>query len=84
MEAFVERIERRLAEAEAVAAPRPARIDLRLPLISFALGIGATAVATSNAPGAGGIVIACVAWLAIAVVNVLALLLGVATSFFRR
>ena len=49
-------------------AERP-HLDLRLPLGSIALGVGATAVATSDAGGAGGVAIALMAWLAIALVN---------------
>jgi hypothetical protein len=66
VDALVEKIERRLDERR--PAPRPA-LDLRLPLASFALGIPVTAVALSNAPGAGGVAVAIVAWIAIAVAN---------------
>jgi hypothetical protein len=34
------------------------------------IGIGVTAVANSDAPGAGGVVISIIAWIAIAIVNV--------------
>jgi hypothetical protein len=85
VDAFVERIERRVEERLKEARPRePHRIDLRLPLGSFALGVGATAVATSDAHGVGGIVIAIVAWIAIAVVNVVVIALTTASSWFRR
>jgi len=55
-------------ELERRPAERP-HLDLRLPLGSIALGVGATAVATSDAGGAGGVAIALVAWIAIALVN---------------
>jgi hypothetical protein len=41
-----------------------------LALGSMGLGIGVTAVANSNAPGVGGLLISIIAWLAIAVVTV--------------
>jgi hypothetical protein len=37
---------------------------------SVGLGIPVTAVALSNSPGAGGVIVASVAWIAIAVANV--------------
>ena len=85
VDAFLERIERRVEERLKDARPRePHRLDLRLPLGSFALGVAATAVATSNAHGGGGIAIAIVAWIAIAIVNVVVIALTMASSWLRR
>jgi len=56
----------KLEERRPTARPH---LDLRLPLGSIALSVGATAVATSDADGAGGVPIALVAWIAIALVN---------------
>lgn len=36
----------------------------------MALGIGLTAVANSDAHGAGGVIISIIAWLAIALINI--------------
>jgi len=71
VDALAEKIEKRLDERMQAKAPgRPQHLDLRLPLGSMALGVGVTAVATSNAHGAGGVIIAIVAWIAIGVVNI--------------
>jgi hypothetical protein len=66
VDSFVERIERRLEERH---PSKPAHADPRIVLGSIALGIPVTAVALSNSPGAGGIVVSIVAWIAIALVN---------------
>ncbi|HLY85393.1 MAG TPA: hypothetical protein VKO84_02595 [Gaiellaceae bacterium] len=65
---FLERMERTLAE-HGRSAPHRRGLDLRLPLGSMALGVGATAVANSDAHGAGGVIISIVAWIAIALIN---------------
>src|SRR6266852_3797777 len=73
VDSLAEKIERRLEERlreRRAPAPRHHYFEMRLALGSIGLGIGATAVATSNAQGAGGIVIASIAWIAIAVVNI--------------
>ena|SRR5579884_3673188 len=52
---------------------RPAghrRYDIRVPLASSGIGVAATAVATSDAHGVGGVIIALVAWIAIAATNI--------------
>ncbi|MHB8469562.1 MAG: hypothetical protein ACYDCH_07405 [Gaiellaceae bacterium] len=69
VDAIVDRIEKRLDERggeRRPATPRHHYYDMRVALGSIALGIGATAVATSH--GAGWIAV--IAWIAIAVVNV--------------
>ena len=71
VDALAEKIEKRLDERMQAKPPaRPQHLDLRLPLGSMAIGIAVTAVATSNAHGAGGVIIAIIAWIAIAIVNV--------------
>ena len=72
VDSLVEKIERRLDERlqeRRAPAPRHHYFETRLALGSIGLGIGATAVATSNAHGTGGIVLAIIAWIAIAIVN---------------
>lgn len=77
---FLERIERRLGEGTGGRVPNPSPEVVRqgavTPLVlgSIGLGIPVTAVALSNAPGAGGIAVAIVAWAAIGVSNVAVLL----------
>ena len=44
--------------------------DPRVLLGSIALGIPVTAVALSNAPGGGGVVVAIIAWIAIVLANI--------------
>jgi hypothetical protein len=72
VDSFLERIERRLDER--VGAQRPSErrpIPLLLPLGSLGIGIGATGAALGPTNGgAGGIIVAIIAWLAIAIVNV--------------
>jgi hypothetical protein len=76
VEAMIERIEKRLderlRERERRLPARPEHRGAVTPLVlgSIALGIPVTAVATSNAHGVGGILLAIVAWIAIAVANV--------------
>jgi hypothetical protein len=73
VESLVERIERRLDERRRPAPGPPARHRrhdhdpvIRLALGSIALGVGATAIATSH----GDAWLAVIVWLAIAVINV--------------
>jgi hypothetical protein len=72
---FLERIERRLGERtgrrESNPSPEVVRQGAITPLVlgSIGLGIPVTAVALSNAPGAGGIAVAIVAWIAIGAAN---------------
>jgi hypothetical protein len=72
VDALVEKIEKRLDERlgeRRQPAPQLQYFSMRLALGSIALGIGATAVA--NGMGvAAGIVVAIVAWIAIAIINV--------------
>lgn len=85
VDGLVDKIERRL-EARPPAQPTrwpdpPPPKDAHssvtpLALGSIALGIPVTAVALSNAPGAGGIAVAIVAWAAIALVNLAHALAG--------
>ena len=72
VDAFVERIERRLDERGRERRPAERRpIPLMLPLGSLGIGIGATGASLGPTNGgAGGIVVAIIAWIAIAVVNV--------------
>jgi hypothetical protein len=75
IDSFVDRIERRvderLRETNRPAADGPRPIPLLLPLGSLGLGIGATGAALGPTNGgAGGIAVAIIAWLAIALVNV--------------
>src|SRR5436190_86503 len=73
VDAMVDKIEKRLEERlreRRQPAPRHNHYDLRLALGSMGIGIGVTAVATSNASGGGGVAIAIIAWLAIALINV--------------
>ncbi|HVM57706.1 MAG TPA: hypothetical protein VMT74_09595 [Gaiellaceae bacterium] len=73
VDALAEKIEKRLDERLALQQ-RPARRhrepDMRVMLGSIALGVPVTAVALSNAHGAGGVVVAIIAWIAIAVANI--------------
>jgi hypothetical protein len=73
IDSFLERIEKRLGERRGLPAhlhkpPQPPA--LVVPLSTVAMGIPITAVALSNSPGAGGVVVAIIAWIAIAIVNV--------------
>src|SRR5260221_7592758 len=70
VDAFLEKVERRLDERLRERRPAaPGHQGAVTPLIlgSIGLGIPVTAVALSNAPGAGGIAGAIVAWIGIAV-----------------
>ena len=85
VEAMVDKIEQRLEERLRARQPEAGhRLDLRLPIASIALGIPVTAVALSDAHGVGGIVVAIVAWIAIAVVNLAATLAAAARWFIPR
>jgi len=69
VDSFLERIEKRLEErkdSHLQIHPHPSVTPLALG--SIGAGVGATAVATGM--GAGGIVVAIIAWIAIAIVNV--------------
>ena len=73
-DSLAERIERRLEERqhdERRPLPHQASAGPVVPIAlgSIALGIPVTAVALSNAHGGGGIAVAIVAWIAIALVN---------------
>jgi len=73
VDSLAEKIEKRLDERlreRREPAPRHHFYEVRLALGSMALGVAATAVATSDAHGVGGILIAIIAWVAIAAVNV--------------
>jgi hypothetical protein len=72
IDSFVDRIEARvedrLAKHGRPTEPRP--VPLLLPLGSIGLGIGATGAALGPTNGgAGGIFVAVIAWIAIAIVN---------------
>jgi len=85
VDAMVDKFEKRLEERLRELRPEvPHHLDLRLPLASIVLGIPVTAVALSDAPGVGGIIVAVVAWIAIAVVNIVAALAGFARWFIPR
>ena len=73
VDSLVEKIEQRLATRK---DPTPPQQGMVTPLVlgSIGLGIPVTAVALSNAPGAGGIAVAIVAWVAIGLANVAAML----------
>jgi len=73
VDALAEKIEKRVEER--LAQQQPARRrhepDARVMLGSIALGIAVTAVALSNSNGSvGGVIVAIIAWIAIAVANV--------------
>jgi hypothetical protein len=72
IDAFLEKVDARIDERlkeRRPAEPRP--IPLILPLGSLGIGIGATGAALGPTHGgAGGIIVAIVAWIAIAVVNI--------------
>ena len=59
------RLDERLAEGKVPAQQRPHSYDIRVPLGSIALGVGATAIITGNHVAW----LAVIVWLAIAVVN---------------
>lgn len=76
IDAFLEKVEQRLDTRLRERRPgAPEHQGAVTPLIlgSIGLGIPVTAVALSNAPGAGGIIVAIVAWIAIAVANLAAM-----------
>jgi hypothetical protein len=72
IDAFVDRIEQRIEERVGFRKPAERQpIPLLLPLGSLGIGIGATGAALGPTNGgAGGILVAIIAWIAIAIVNV--------------
>jgi hypothetical protein len=72
IDTFIERVEKRIDERVRDSRPaRPRPIPLILPLGSLGIGIGATGAALGPTNGgAGGIIVAIIAWLAIALVNI--------------
>jgi hypothetical protein len=74
IDSFVDRIEQRVDARLREQRPRddrPRPIPILLPLGSMGLGIGATGAALGPTNGgAGGIIVAIIAWIAIALVNV--------------
>jgi hypothetical protein len=71
IEGFVERIEKRLDERIRERQPHERRaVPLLLPLGSLGIGVGATGAALGPNTGSGGIAVAIIAWIAIAIVNV--------------
>jgi hypothetical protein len=76
VESFLEKLERGLDRRRQDVVP-PDHHGVRTPALLGSVGIGipVTAIALSNSPGAGGVVVAIVAWIAIAVANV---------AFWRR
>ena len=67
---FLQRIEHRLEKQEPPPPPRHVGPITPLVLGSIGLGIPVTAVALSNAPGAGGEIVAAIAWVAIGIANI--------------
>ena len=72
VDSFVDRIERRVEERLGGRKPAERRpIPILLPLGSLGIGIGATGASLGPTGGsAGGIVVAIIAWIAIALVNI--------------
>jgi hypothetical protein len=74
IDSFVDRIEQRVDDRLQTKSPSehgPRPIPLLLPLGSLGIGIGATGAALGPTNGgAGGIAVAIIAWIAIALVNV--------------
>ena len=60
------RLDERLAEGKLPAQQRQHGYDIRVPIWSIALGVGATAIATGN----GSAWLAVIVWVAIAIINV--------------
>ena len=76
VESFLDKVEQGLVRRRQELVP-PDHHGVRTPALLGSIGIGipVTAIALSNSPGAGGVVVAIVAWVAIAVANV---------AFWRR
>ena len=72
VESFLAKVEKGLARPRQEDLPVPEGHHARTPALLGSIGIGipVTAVALSNAPGAGGVIVAVVAWVAIAVANI--------------
>jgi hypothetical protein len=70
VDALLAKIDQRLEERRARPPAQQHHLDLRLPIASIALGIGVTAVANSDAHGAGGVIISIIYWLAVAAINI--------------
>lgn len=66
VDSLLAKIDHKLAERP--AAPAARRYDIRVPLVSTGIGIGATGAA--NGMAHGSVAVAIVSWVAIAVVNV--------------
>ena len=73
VDSMVEKIEKRLATRKDLPGPPQQGMVTPVVLGSIGLGIPVTAVALSNAPGAGGIIVAIIAWIAIGLANVAAM-----------
>jgi hypothetical protein len=71
IDSFLEKIDARIDERLKASQPPERRpIPLILPLGSLGIGIGATGAALGPTHGgAGGIIVAIIAWIAIAIVN---------------
>jgi hypothetical protein len=69
VDSMLEKIERRLAERRPGTRPHREGSVTPLALGSIGCGVGATAISTGH-PGIGGVLVAIIAWIAIAVVNV--------------
>ncbi|MHB8643554.1 MAG: hypothetical protein ACYDA3_11810 [Gaiellaceae bacterium] len=74
VERFVDKLEAEIdkrVDEKLKAAQRPRRKGSITPMVLGSLGTGVAATAVANGMGAAGIVVAIVAWLAIAAVNYL-------------
>jgi hypothetical protein len=71
IDAFLDKIDRRLEQRQVARQPRERQpVPLLLPLGSLGIGIGVTGAALGPTNGgAGGVLVAVIAWIAIAVVN---------------
>jgi hypothetical protein len=70
IDSFLEKIDARIDERIKARQPASRPVPLILPLASLGLGIGATGAALGPTHGgAAGVIVAIVAWIAIAIVN---------------
>jgi hypothetical protein len=76
VESFLDKVEQGLVRRRHELVP-PDHHGVRTPALLGSIGVGipVTAIALSNSPGAGGVVVAIVAWVAIGAANV---------AFWRR